>query len=830
MRSLFKDKDEGALGGGYSTTQDTVSYNTPQKVTKNADAPVSTPPITPESDVDSPVTCRAVSSPSGDHHNDSDTISSGTTSDMSTALTSIGLGGNNLLQQVLGIAEEYGRNCGKLDDVAPINMKNTLGLVTIPEDKAVTAASNEWGTCPSKDGNEEEEVLEESPHEDFELVLEDEYDCDDEPVFCQPCEGVIAVDGSTFNEKGKKNIKFWKRKDKIPSSSDNSKSRNTSSKKKLKLKPLTFFRHKKKRSSDQKKDSVKPPPRKSKIGKWKPAICPNTQKVYFYHTKTREVTWNRPEGFFEWKVAKDKDKVYFYNSITKETTWDMPKDFQQWREVTDTTTDEGKKYYYNVLTRETTWNKPDELIQLDKDEAEEKEEEKTNIQLLQELVLGGPDTQQDEVIAKEEFTARDEPNASPSTSTSDNSLSRQSESVESQVDELTEIVISDPETRLHTLLSHYCPDEKIGNEQLLRLCKGNEAVVLKGLESVIEDSPYDEIGIAVLSYVKNTIQSLVQAPMDELKMAGKKVTSFKLPPATDSTKGMNRVNTFSSTYSMTSRALSHVTNKSVLTNVTEATNRVNNTSTRAIKKGSAFEPIEEGTYDPNHSFDDGFDTETDASNSNAKVELDLKAVLGENIVSKKAEILNDKRKEENEMRLKMDMKVEQVKNKLSASRKAQNHEISNLPPNKQVSSQIELRDEGRKSTYAADREEGFDHGTWQDHGDDVSELSDSFSPAKSKRAAKEKKRAAEAKSKGTSIVVQGAQHVLNQTEPPRKQMSKQSNFSAPIASEYVSIAPPSPQGSVEYVELSRVHRQKTGVDENSVSSWDEDTITTTDSR
>jgi hypothetical protein len=317
--------------------------------------------------------------------------------------------------------------------------------------------------------------------------------------------------------------------------------------------------------------------------------------------------------------------------------------------------------------------------------------------------------------------------------------------------------------------------------------------------------------------------------MDELKMAGKKVTSFKLPPSTDSTKGMDRVNTFSSTYSMTSRALSHVTNKSVLTNVTEATNRVNNTSTRAIKKGSAFEPIEEGTYDPNHSFDDDFDTETDASNSNAKVELDLKAVLGENIVSKKAEILNDKRREENEMRLKMDMKVEQVKNKLSVSRTAQNNEISKLPPNKKDSSQVELRDEGLKSTHAADREEGFDHGTWQDHGDDVSELSDSFSPAKSKRAAKEKKRAA-AKSKATSIVVQGAQHVFHQTEPPRKQMSKQSNFSAPITSEYVTIAPPSPQGSVEYVQLSRVHRKKTAVDENSVSSWDEDTITTTDSR
>lgn len=832
MRSLFKDKDESTLLGGDATLQNASSYNTPKKATADTITSVSTPPITPESDVDSPVTCRAVSSPSDDHQNDAGTISSNTTGDMSTALTSIGMGSNALLQQVLGMAEDFGGNCGKLEDVAPINMKNAFGLLTIPEEKAVTVASNEWGTCPDEDEEDAKKELEDNPHEDFELVLQDEYDCDDEPVFCQPCEGVISVDGSSFNEKGRKK-KFWKRKDNTSNSStssatsekEGSKSRKTSTKKKLKLKPLKLFRHRKKRNSNQKKDTVKPPPKKSKVAKWKPVICPNTKKVYFYHTKTREVTWNRPQGFFEWKAAKDNDKVYFYNVITKETTWDMPQGFQQWREVTDTSTDEGKKYYYNVLTRETTWNKPDELILLENKETQKKEEEKKSIELLQKLVLGGPDTQdtqEKEVIAKEEPTMRDDPHASPSTSVSEKSSSQQEESSASQIDdELTEIMISDSETRLHTLLFKHCPDEKISNEQLLRLCKGNEAVVLKGLESVIEDSPFDEIGVAVLSYVQNTIQSILHTPMDELKMTGKKVTAFKLPPITDTAKGMNRVNTFSSTYSMTSRALSHITNKSAMTNVTEATNVINNTSTRAVTKGSAFEPIKEGTNRHGHSFDDGFDTETDESHSNAKVELDIKAVLGEDNLSKKAEILNDKRREENEMRLKMDMKVEQVK-KLSASKKEQEKEKINLPSKKKDPVQVELYNgDNLESAYAADHEDGFGHGTWRDHGDDVSELSDSFSPAKSKRAAKEKKRSSEAKLRAISKVVHG--------EPLRRQKSKQSTYSAPITSEYVSIAPPSPQGSIEYVELARAQR-KAAVDENSVSSWDEDTITTADSR
>lgn len=833
MRSLFKDKDESTLIGGKANAHDASSYNTPTKVTGNTYTSASTPPITPESDGDSPVTCRVVRSPSDDIPKDTETTSSSINSDMSNALTNIGIGGSNLLQQVLGIAEEYGGNCGKLEDVDPVNTKGAFGLVSIPEEKAITEAGNEWGTSPSKDDEDEKAELEENPHEDFELVLQDEYDCD-EPVFCQPCQGIISIDGSSFSEKGKKDLKFWKRKDKASDSSavstssetKASKSTKSSSKKKLKLKPLNIFRHTKKRgSSDQKKNMVKPPPNKSKVGKWKPAICPNTQKVYFYHTKTREVTWNQPPGFFEWKVAKDKEKVYFFNVITKETTWDMPQGFQQWREVIDTSTDEGKKYYYNVLTRETTWNKPDELIQLEIGETERKEEDKSNIELLQELVLGGPDPQEEEVIAEEEPAVQDESHESPSGKSSEKSLSVQEPNVAAESDQLTEIEISDPETRLYKLLYKYCPDEKTNNDQLLRLCKGNETAVLKGLESVIEDSPYDEIGIAIISYVKNTIKSIGEGPMDELKMTGKKVTSFKLPPVTGTAKGMNRVNTFSSTYSMTSRALSHVTNKSVMTNVTEATNRINNTSTRAIKKGSTFEPIKEDTNAFDNSLDDGFDTETDESQSNARVELDLKAVLGEDNLSKRAEILNDKRREENQLRVKMDMKVEQVKNKLSASQKTQNKETHN-----KSHAQAELHDEGTlESAYAADREDGLGHRTWQDHGDDVSELSDSFSPAKSKRAAKEKKRAAEEKAKATHKVVQGVQQVLGQTEPLRKQKSKQNNYSAPMISEYVSIAPPSPQGSIEYEELPRPQR-KAAADENSILSWDEDTITTTDSR
>ena len=74
---------------------------------------------------------------------------------------------------------------------------------------------------------------------------------------------------------------------------------------------------------------------------------------------TRQVSWERPADFKEWKATLDKNtnNFYYYNAITRETTWVRPADFEVWEKVENK---DKVVYYYNVLTKETRWEKPDD--------------------------------------------------------------------------------------------------------------------------------------------------------------------------------------------------------------------------------------------------------------------------------------------------------------------------------------------------------------------------------------------------------------------------------------------------------------------------------------
>ena len=109
------------------------------------------------------------------------------------------------------------------------------------------------------------------------------------------------------------------------------------------------------------KETAKESSKQTSAGRWKHCIHSESGQVYYYHTKTKETTWVKPDSFQLWKVVKDTSsgRSYFYNRITRETTWDKPSDFEEWRTAVDKTS--GNTYYYNAITQETTWSDPRSL-------------------------------------------------------------------------------------------------------------------------------------------------------------------------------------------------------------------------------------------------------------------------------------------------------------------------------------------------------------------------------------------------------------------------------------------------------------------------------------
>jgi hypothetical protein len=115
------------------------------------------------------------------------------------------------------------------------------------------------------------------------------------------------------------------------------------------------FRGRNKNNKKEESTSLKDPTRS---GKWKHCLHSETGKVYFYHTKTKETTWTKPDSFQVYKVVTDPSsgRPYFYNRITRQTTWEKPSDFEEWKTAQDKSS--GNTYYYNILTKETSWSDP----------------------------------------------------------------------------------------------------------------------------------------------------------------------------------------------------------------------------------------------------------------------------------------------------------------------------------------------------------------------------------------------------------------------------------------------------------------------------------------
>lgn len=69
---------------------------------------------------------------------------------------------------------------------------------------------------------------------------------------------------------------------------------------------------------------------------WKATLDQSSSKTYYYHSKTKVVTWDKPPGFDEAQKLREN---------------------KFWRETVDANT--GRTYYYHAKTKEVSWTKPE---------------------------------------------------------------------------------------------------------------------------------------------------------------------------------------------------------------------------------------------------------------------------------------------------------------------------------------------------------------------------------------------------------------------------------------------------------------------------------------
>ena len=345
-----------------------------------------------------------------------------------------------------------------------------------------------------------------------------------------------------------------------------------------------------------------------KKGKWKWAKD-EQNRIYYYHTLTRQVSWNKPPTFQTFKAIFDTktNRFYFYNVITKETTWSQPKDFEVWREVEDKGS--GRVYYYNVLTRESRWKKPmddgantttggggddDSGVEQQKGvgagskiEVASDMNNNTRSMTTAMLPISTGTTDKEEItttfsgsakLDRGELMEKDyKENSIPLTVKEAviESVSKEQNQKEipgaSTYEEPGQIIRSSDQQRLRKLLYTYCPDEKENNDQLLSKAKGTEEPIIKGIQNLIADTPFDELRLVIFSFVKETLRGMGEQPFDEKPTFGKFAGNLDARVVALKTLGVA-----SPSYSMNGKMLSTMTAKS---NISHSTQTVNNTST-----------------------------------------------------------------------------------------------------------------------------------------------------------------------------------------------------------------------------------------------------------
>jgi hypothetical protein len=785
MKNLFKKAQLHSASSG-----DSSSLVTPKKHTLKTNKSPSTPPITPSptksEDAVAGLSVQIIPSqkehssrpqePNKSETNDIYNLSKN--SDDSTLFAAVlGLGCGSPLWEV-----------STSDNASSPRRILGSNLTPIPEENIASWESrkHEWGIAPVASFDDEETEESADNHDDFEIVLQQA--SHGSVLLCQPCEQDSTKGMSTAagpQQKPKRRFKFPKvksAKDKKQSemkepastgegsvvssststhvsSAQETKRAVTKDRRKVLIGKIFHARfHKNKRRNGGHKDvstssireisdtkvasneTVSKKKSQSKNGKWKCVHDPTSKRIYYYHTITREVTWERPPGFVEWKVARDaNDKQFFYNVITKETRWDMPPNFELWREVKDKNT--GKNYYYNVLTKETSWEKPAESH---RDEVARDDGDQNGIQVLvsdnsknpeESLDKGGKGTTLiEEVAAVSTIIVQDDKKDADTNKDSVGFKSPITVSTDATCSEdPPRIFKTDNHIRLERLLSTYCPDEKENNAQLLEKCKGQETPIIKALEGIVEDTPFDELRLTIFSFVKTVLREMGEEPFDERKPAHKYIPTAQPRPtahsqfsiARPSPKRMNRVNTYASSvagYSFGSRALSHVTGRSATTNMTEQTNRINNTSSRMFNcKGAQILQGVNENY-PSLSVENSFEELTDVTDDDIQknVVLDMKDV-----------------KTHFEIPLSKLVKPDS-ENISEQADEQQNITIINSSNNFAMENNDSMTIE---SAYAADNDDETDHHGWEEEedADDVSALSDSFGHTTKKKYTKEKK-------------------------------------------------------------------------------------------
>lgn len=781
MKNLFKKTS--------ASTNDENPNHTPSKTRFSGQV---TPPVTPSPTKQSNLSVRVI--PSQREFSTPEPQSPQTLAipdDESTLLTAV-----------------LGMGCG-----SPLFDGVGSSLAPIPEENM--EVRTEWGKPPSVEDDSEEESVNHDDFEVV-LQNEDlgpgavlglsshngPHNYRDVPLFCQPCEAASqnAIPSVASNEKPKRRQKRFKlpkmkRKSKSNKSrTGTSRESKTSKKKKqngdehvssptqspirkssrhiasvspasprkVQIGKLFHSRSHKKKSMQ---GNAQVPPestsskgsshehKSSKRGRWKCVHDQKLDKVYFYHTVTREVTWRRPPEFVEWRIAHDANKrKFFYNVITKETSWDTPDGFEEWKEAKDQKS--GKVYYYNIFTKKTTWEKPTKLDNMSSQAVDAKKSEETisfetNALTSEELgyTHNAPDHvvlvsgQQEDELDNDLKQAEDA--QSPETVSETPQIPWKETGDQYRIglshdEEPPKIAKCDGQERLAKLLSTFCPDEEENNSQLLNKCREKEAPIIKGIEALVEDTPFDELRLAIFSYVKTTLREMGEEPFDERKS----IRKSRRPPVTQNPpKNMNRVASTAG-YSLGSRALSHVTGRSGFTNVTEQTNRINNTSNRTLNPSDTNPDPKDALAALNErwnnmSLNNSFDEMTDATDEDVgEVLLDMKVMQTENSLrpnSSKGNIDFNSRRA-SDMDHITDKKIV-VNENFNAKDATENGYVNNLETISNPSQDADTLE----SAYAADEDDETDHCEWDEEiVDDVSALSDSFGPSITKRYLKEK--------------------------------------------------------------------------------------------
>ncbi len=441
--------------------------------------------------------------------------------------------------------------------------------------------------------------------------------------YCQPC---FQEDGSFGNNSNNNNIERSSSLPSCPQLSESTDSKGKDGKKKknnLLVRSLSNLTNRSnkdsKRSQNNKGDGNKKPilklfkPSKSKSkttntstkfkkGKWKFAKDETTNRIYYYHTLTRQVSWIKPPSFQEWKVTLDQNsnRYYYYNVITKETTWVQPSNFKVWNKVED---EVNGDYYYNVLTKETRWDNPDEILE---DELKQKGlvvkgEELVNLNNKRNNSVPQQQKQPDDFTAETQrleleigvtsmkdsslFLSREVESDKPNTADANVIVLKPREEIleddfEDDNTELNQTIPEEPGKIVRTsdhdilkrLLMEHCPEETELNFQLLSKAHGSENIIVKGLENLIAETPYDALRLTIFSFIKETLRGMGEQPYDEVSNLRKKsmIASGAVPIASRS-------------YSMNNKMWSTVTGVSTISHATEA---VNNTTAARLNDQS----------------------------------------------------------------------------------------------------------------------------------------------------------------------------------------------------------------------------------------------------